>query len=282
MKKSNQENFIIMITMTVLTTALLVSAPIVVMAGQPNTGINGGQFTDFNTLTWTNNDGTDMTYGRGPVFSEVHPEITDAEYYLKEAVLYPGEAIGSLNSQEKPKANYPEQSVNAIRDFLNSFDWIHSDELARAEKVYNRIALGYNKNSYGFGDSSVNFTVLETGTGICGDFAREYTMLAKFVGLECEVYTPSADHEACLIELNGHWFSLDPTSGTPIYSNNTTYPVDYETEKNRYALESDAKWEKYKAENPDSWAVKLDELDKRLAVGEITAEEYNTIWEQIK
>lgn len=51
----------------------------IVMASQPNTGING-QFTDWNTLTWTANDGTETTFGRGPKFSDIHPDVCD-EYF---------------------------------------------------------------------------------------------------------------------------------------------------------------------------------------------------------
>ena len=62
--------------------------------------------------------------------------------------------------------------------------------------------------------------------------------------------------------------------------------MDYETEKNRYALESDAKREKYFAENPDSlvtiiaeadWArinPMEAELDRKLSAKEISYEEY--------
>jgi len=72
-----------MFTTTIISAALLISTPFTAIAGQPNTGINGGQFTDWNTLTWTANDGTETTFGRGPKFSDIHPDVTDPEYFLK-------------------------------------------------------------------------------------------------------------------------------------------------------------------------------------------------------
>lgn len=282
MKKSNQENFITIITTTVLTTALLVVIPLVAMAGQPNTGINGGQFTDFNTLTWTNNDGTDMTYGRGPVFSEVHPEITDPEYYLKEYYLYPGDDK-TQNSKGEWKHNDPYNALEDLRNFVNSFDWIHADELTRAENVFKRIANGQNGNVYDTGGVSTyegGYRILRTGIGICENFSDEFCGLAQFVGLECKTYTPSKAHQSCLLKINGQWFAVDPTSGTPMYSNNTTYPVDYETEKNRYALESDAEWDAYLKENPNSSLEQQFDMMDRLANGEITLDEYNAMWDR--
>ena len=73
-----------------------------------------------------------------------------------------------------------------------------------------------------------------------------------------QVYTPSYLHQACLLKINGQWFATDPTGTEPFLSNGKTYPVDDETEKNRYALESDAKREKYFAENPDSLVTIID------------------------
>lgn len=278
MKKSNQENFITMITTTVLTTALLVATPLVAMAGQPNTGINGGQFTDFNTLTWTTNDGTDMTYGRGPVFSEVHPEITDPEYYLKNPVALTGDDKGFYFNA----LNNPTEVVEELKAFVNSFDWIHSDELTRATMVHDRISNGFHENVYAYPETANTggFPLLMNGKGMCGEFSDEFMMLARFVGLECETYTPSYLHQACLIKISGQWFAMDPTKPDPFLSNSKTYPVDYETEKNRYALESDAKWDAYLKENPNSSLEKQFDMMDRLANGEITLDEYNAMWDR--
>ncbi|WP_368373871.1 hypothetical protein, partial [[Clostridium] symbiosum] len=59
--------------------------------------------------------------------------------------------------------------------------------------------------------------------GVCGDFSEEFQYLAKFVGLECEVYTPSYLHQACLLKINGQWFATDPTGTDPFLSNGKTY-----------------------------------------------------------
>ena len=61
------------------------------------------------------------------IFSEQHPEISDPEYYLKEAVRYPGEANPGWNTKGEPKANYSWASVEELQKFVNSFDWIHLD-----------------------------------------------------------------------------------------------------------------------------------------------------------
>ena len=280
MKKRKQNRIFSIITTTILTAALFVSTPLVTMAGQPNTGINGGQFTDWNTLTWTANDGTETTYGRGPVFADIHPEITDPEYYLKEYYLYPGEVIGTVNSAGMTKQTDPTNALGVLKTFLNSFDWIHSDELTRAEKVFNRIANGHNGNIYdttGVSGYEGGYRVLREGKGICQNFSDEFCGLANFVGLECETYYPSDAHQACLLKLNGQWFAVDPTSGTPFLSNATTYPVDYETEKNRYALESASEREKYNAENPDSLVTIIDLTNQKTAAGLISEADWASI-----
>ena len=280
MKKRKQNRIFSIITTTILTAALFVSTPLVTMAGQPNTGINGGQFTDWNTLTWTANDGTETTYGRGPVFADIHPEITDPEYYLKEYYLYPGEVIGTVNSAGMTKQTDPTNALGVLKTFLNSFDWIHSDELTRAEKVFNRIANGHNGNIYdttGVSGYEGGYRVLREGKGICQNFSDEFCGLANFVGLECETYYPSDAHQACLLKLNGQWFAVDPTSGTPFLSNATTYTVDYETEKNRYALESASEREKYNAENPDSLVTIIDLTNQKTAAGLISEADWASI-----
>lgn len=241
------------------------------------TAINGGKFIDFNNLTWEANDGTVTTYGRGTVFSDVHPEITDPEYFLRESVHYPEDVEPVvLNSQGQPKANYDQAAVAEMRKFVNSFDWIHSDELTRAQMVHDRIANGANGNFYQSDRSS--FCVLLKKHGVCGDFAEEFMILCKMVGLECVKYTPSELHAACLLKIGNQWFATDPTSADPFLSNAKTHPVDFETEYHRYEKEAAAANQKYMEENPDTPLGLLMRLDKQLAAGEITAEQYNAIY----
>lgn len=247
----------------------------IVMAGQPNTGINGGQFTDWNTLTWTANDGTETTFGRGPKFSDIHPDVTDPEYFLKGYYQQEGGYWDSPYHREASTYNDP--LANELKAFVHSFDWLNSDELTRANMVHDRISNGYHGNTYEH--SAEAFTVLMTGKGICGDFSEEFQYLAKFVGLECEVYTPSYLHQACLVKINGQWFATDPTSTLPFLSNAKTYPVAYETEKNRYDKELDAKWDAYFKENPGSMTEKIFRADQQLASGEITREQYDAMWD---
>lgn len=56
-----------------------------------NQGTHGGEWKDTESLRWEWQNGEMSFYGNGSIFSEQHPEISDPEYYLKEAVRYPGE-----------------------------------------------------------------------------------------------------------------------------------------------------------------------------------------------
>lgn len=239
-----------------------------------NTYSNGGYFSDPNTLTWEWNDGTVVTYGRGTVFSDVHPEITDPEYYLKELTQYPGETGVVYNSQGNPKANYSDEAVRELQKFVNSFDWIHSDELTRAETVFNRIANGFSGNYYK-ASMNPNWCVLLEGHGVCKDFAEEFATMCRIVGLECVTYTPSYLHEACLLKIGNQWYAVDPTSGAQFYSDITTHPVDYETELHRYENEAKAEREQFMQENPDDPTVQLMIWNQQLSAGEITLDEFN-------
>lgn len=265
--------------MVAVAAAAVIAALAAVPAMANGTYIHGGYFSDPETLTWTSNDGTVTTYGRGSVFSDVHPEITDPEYYLKETALYPGEEIGTLNSQGKAKNQYTEIEMEALKEFLHSFDWIHSDEMTRATAIYDRIAQARSGNEYGRPEEEyklLTFAALVGGKGICSDFATEYARLAELVGLECESYDCELDHAACLLKINGQWFHLDPTSGgVVVYSNDAMYPVDYDTEKGLYAKKSKEKWDAYFEENPDSFLKEDFEMMDKLGRGEITVEEYN-------
>ena len=270
-----KKQFLNKCVIAIITAIMLTMPSTIVMAGQPNTGINGGQFTDWNTLTWTANDGTETTFGRGPKFSDIHPDVTDPEYFLKGYYQQEGGYCDSPYHREASTYNDP--LANELKAFVHSFDWLNSDELTRANMVHDRISNGYHGNTYEH--SAEAFTVLMTGKGICGDFSEEFQYLAKFVGLECEVYTPSYLHQACLVKINGQWFATDPTSTLPFLSNAKTYPVAYETEKNRYDKELDAKWDAYFKENPGSMTEKIFRADQQLASGEITREQYDAMWD---
>lgn len=232
-----------------------------------NSGVNGGYFSNFDTLTWTANDGTVTTYGRGSKFCDVWPDVTDPEYFLKEYNL-------------ETEGSYSPEIVSELKTFVRSFDWIHSDELTRATMVHDRIGNGCHGNTYEH--SSEDYSVLMTGKGTCGNFSGEFRNLARFVGLECEVYTPSYLHQACLIKINGQWFATDPTGAEReglFLSNAVTYPVDYETEYNRYANERDAEtFANYNA-NPDDMLAKAAMMRLKILAGEITVEQYNAMWE---
>ena len=240
-----------------------------------NNAINGGKFIDFNNLTWESNDGTVTTYGRGTVFSDVHPEITDPEYFLKDSILYPHEyGTSVVNSKGLLKSNYPLEELQALQEFVNSFDWIHSDEFTRAKMVHDRVSNGFNGNYYD-GSPEGNFSVLMHHKGVCANFAEEFSFLCQMVGLECVRYTPSELHAACLLKIGNQWFATDPTNADPFLSNDKTHPVDFETEYHRYEKECEAEWEKGYAEGMDNPAMFIQRVNLEFAVGKITEAELN-------
>lgn len=233
-----------------------------------------GIWSNTNNMTWTFNDGGSVTIGRGPVFSSVHPEINDPEHFLKEAVIYPGEAVNTLNSAGLPKADYTEGTLPLLQEFVNSFDWIHSDELTRLEMVFERLHNGKDgreDQSSGKPFPSVSFKVLEGKIGNCGDYSGEFRRLASYVGLESIAYDQSATHAACLVKINGQWLTVDPMRKEGLFNNLTTVPVDYDTEYNRSANEAkNSQW--YQDQRKEF--ARVEELTKRWEAGELTEEEY--------
>ena len=75
----------------VLAAAMIAAGGFSAYAG--NQGTHGGEWKDTESLIWEWQNGEMSFYGNGSIFSEQHPEITDPEYYLKEAVRYPGKQI---------------------------------------------------------------------------------------------------------------------------------------------------------------------------------------------
>lgn len=236
--------------------------------------VNGGYWSNPDSMEWTLQDGTANVYDRGPVFSELHPEITDPEYYLKERYH-----IGETGGKMQVKTVLTERETKELREFLNSFDWIHTDEAGRAERVYERIANGHSGNQYKMPAPSLRstrFPTLVGGLGLCENFADEYAELAALTGLQCEAYDSDLNHRACLLKIDGHWFRVDPTSSSTFFSNAAFCPADYDREKRRASEASKEKWDAYFREHPDSRMEEDFFMMDRLAWGEITAEEYNS------
>ena len=80
----------------VLAAAMIAAGGFSAYAG--NQGTHGGEWKDTESLRWEWQNGEMSFYGNGSIFSEQHPEISDPEYYLKEAVRYPGEANPGWNT----------------------------------------------------------------------------------------------------------------------------------------------------------------------------------------
>lgn len=227
-----------------------------------------GYWSNKENLTWTwFDDDTSVTIGNGVKYSDLHPEITDREHLLKEYINYPGEGTTNLNSWGEPKANISESDLQLLQDFVNSFDWINSDEHTRMKAVYDRVARIPNGYQYNTATLDMgNFPVLNRGIGVCGDYMRDYYFLATYVGLECVTYSPGPDHGACLVKVNGQWLTVDPTNSTSFYDNSKNVPIDFNIEYHRVENEfkqSDT-YEKVQEEN---------KLEEQYWNGEITYEE---------
>ena len=232
-----------------------------------------GTWSDTNNLTWTWWDGSgSVVIGAGPKFGDAHPEIIDPEYFLKENICYPGENVGARNSQGQPKANYTEGTLPLLQEFVNSFDWIHSDEVTRLKKVHDRIANGRNGNidqhtEGGIWGGGVSFTVLQNKKGVCRNYAGEFTKLCSYVGLECVTYTRAENHVACIVKINDQWIAVDPFIKTTLFDNGCTIPVDFDTEYHRWENE-------YKNSEEYKTGMDMAEAARKARAGEITWTEY--------
>ena len=231
-----------------------------------------GTWSDKDNLTWTywgSYGGESFVIGAGPRFCDVYPEITDPEYFLKENICYPGEPLGTLNSQGIAKADYTEGCLPLLQEFVNSFDWIHSDEITRLKTVHERIARGRNGNGDQFseGEFSASFNVLQNKKGNCGNYSWEFQKLCSYVGLECVSYSSSYMHTSNMVRINGQWITVDPYVLEDLFDNRMSVPVDFEAEKNRYSNE-------YK--NSETYKQVMDgaELQRKAESGEITWKEY--------
>lgn len=243
-----------------------------------------GTWSDNNNLTWTYWDsygGESFVIGTGSRLCDIYPEITDPEYFLKENICYPGESFGTLNSQGIAKVDYTEGSLPLLQEFVNSFDWIHSDEVTRLKMVHERIANGKNGNNTDSGSIPGSFVVLRTKSGDCSDYSWEFAKLCNYVGLECVSYSSGPLHAANLVKINGQWITVDPYRKEGLFDNSNTVPVDFETEYNRRENE---------VKNSDGYKRVMDgaEAQRKAEAGEITWQEYFQItnpdltWEEIK
>jgi len=100
-----------------------------------------------------------------------------------------------------------------IAAFISSFDWPNMSEMDRLEKVYRRIAIGNNGNTYkaGYSQKTDSWAVFSTGTGTCTNYASELIKLCRLVGLEAKSYDPEYNHVAVKVKIDGQWYAVDPT-----------------------------------------------------------------------
>lgn len=273
--------------MAIITTAVLLAVTVTTPA-MADTGSSGrtdrftenrplavyGRWIDKENLVWKFDDGETATIGTGPKFSDVHPDITDPEYYFKGYVLYPGESMGTVGIDGNLKANYPEypEDFAAVQQFLQESDWIHKTEAERFWMIYDRLSNGRHGNEYGAASrgGSHPFSVLAGGIGVCKNYAAEIQRLANYMGLEAVVNAPYYKHVVALVKVNGQWLytdgSIDTVSGVyPIEQG--VFPVDYVTEYGRYEKELLADGVMDQIEYIKSW-------DEKLFAGEITWMEY--------
>lgn len=233
-----------------------------------------GKWSDWTNLVWQFENGEIATIGTGPRFSDVHPDITDPEYYLKQYVYYPGEAHGDQKAPDGTyKSDYSEY-LPVLQKFLQESDWIHKTEAERFWYLQDYLELGRHGNEYGRPEGGGGpFEVLTTHKGVCGDYATIKQRLANYMGLEAVTDVPFQDHEITLIKVNGQWLYADSTSSTPQNNPPTSgvFPVDFDTEYKRYEREYFAS-DEYKTYM--SQAQTQLSLQENYWAGKITAMEY--------
>ena len=220
----------------------------------------------------------DSVMGTGYIYSDQHPEVTDAEYLLREYYCYPGEPNTSYNSQgvlKVPYNNHMDEALPLLQEFVHSFDWIHSDERTRYQKVYQRIGLPYvgEKDPLSSSERNERFLALRQNRGMCSEISDEFAALCEIVGLECDTYLPSYAHQANLVRIGEQWYAVDPTQKRM----SVCKAVDYDAEYNRSAREFEA--------SPDGERMRQwREIGQRLEAGEITQEECerlnNELWQK--
>lgn len=229
-----------------------------------------GYWSDKRNLTWTWWDGSgSVVIGNGPKYSDLHPDVTDPEFLLKEYVNYPGEGMTNLSSWGEPKANYDDETLQLLKEFVNSFDWINSDELTRAKAVHDRIAVGNHGNKYGTKGITREYngwSVLRDKGGYCMNYAGEYRRLAQYVGLDCVEYSPNINHKICMVKINGQWITVDPSMEVSFWDNGVTVPVDFQIEHGR-------KEQEFKNSDVYNRIQEQNKLEEKYWSGEITYEE---------
>lgn len=214
---------------------------------------------------------------RGNVYSDLHPDVTDPEYLIKKYYCYPGEpdvqevepefAANTENGMKIPyNLSYPcennmVEALPILQEFVHSFDWIHSDEKTRIEKIFETFGCGRNGNEYGRPLDGGIFLTVRLKKGVCADYANDFKALCHIVGLECVDYYPSMNHEANLVKCGDNWYIADMTNM------NTGGPVDFDTEYNRAQREWDASEAGQRAARENEWA-------RQAQAGEITWTEY--------
>lgn len=105
--------------------------------------------------------------------------------------------------------------VNAVRDFVNSFDWKNASEYERAayaaEYVAERCVYKETNIKYdGMNENSV-YSVLINGVSVCDGFADAYHLLTRAVGLK-SVYISNAGHAWNYVMVDGSWYEVDISS----------------------------------------------------------------------
>ena len=202
--------------------------------------------------------------------------ITASEYYLWQYVYRPGEAYSWTPAPDGHlKSSYPED-LPGIQKFLKESDWIHKTEEQRFWLIYDRLSVGRHGNTGEAGqggEKTYAFSVLNTGKGLCKNYAADIKRMAQFMGLEAVTYDHSYLHRSAMVKVNGQWMavdgSIDTTNGTP--AEKAVYPVDFDTEYHRYEREcqqsSEYQQQQKQREEEKSW-------DEKLFAGEITWFEY--------
>lgn len=109
-----------------------------------------------------------------------------------------------------------EAVVNALRDWLNSFDFEHMSEMDRAKQIADLLRpCKYDfeaADTHNHGPHSTYYRVLVEHKGVCQDFTECAELLAALVGLKHDMWPSDQEHVAYVIQVDGAPYGGDNMS----------------------------------------------------------------------
>ena len=128
----------------------------------------------------------------------------------------PIQAIAGINNVSYAEA---QQMVGIVRDFLNSFDWKHSDDQQKARKAAELVTTGTKTTNQYYWENDVAGSnraasrgyiagILIYKEGGCNHFASTYHLLTRLMGMD-SLHVVDTGHQYNFIKINGTWKIYD-------------------------------------------------------------------------